>query len=102
MAHQELERPFSLELLHTTRNALLSESRAQSWFRSSLVKVLEWSENCLLWQGKTIIIIAFKPLLVLFSTFLAFPSLCNVFFLTENMLLLSFSWTKLTPLDHQD
>ena len=52
MAHQELERPFSLELLHTIQNALLSESRARSWFRSSLVKVLEWSGNCLLWQGK--------------------------------------------------
>ena len=60
MARQELERPFWLELLHITRNALLSESQARSWFRNSLVKVLEWSENCLLWQGK-MITIASKP-----------------------------------------
>jgi len=71
MAHQELERHFSLELLRTTQNALLSESRARSWFRSSLVKVLEWSENCLLWQGKMIMIAAFKSFLALvfFSCF---------------------------------
>ena len=45
---------------------------------------------------------AFKSFLVLFSTFDAFPSLLNVFFLTESMLRLSFSWMKLTPLVHQD
>ena len=54
MVHQELERRFSLELLLTIQSALLSEYQAQSWFRNSLVKVLEWSENCLLWPGKTI------------------------------------------------
>lgn len=102
MAHQELERLFSLELLHTTRNALLSESQAQSWFRSSLVKVLEWSESCLSWQGEMIFITVLKPFLALFPIFHAFPSLLNVFFFTGNMLLLSFSWMKLTPLDHQD
>ena len=80
MAHQELERPFLLELLHTTRNALLSESPARSWFRNLLVKVLEWSENCLLWQGKMIIIAAFKPFLALVYFFRAFSSLLTVFF----------------------
>ena len=77
MALQELERHFLLELLHITQSALLSEFQAQSWFRSSLVKVLGWLGNCLSWQGRAFTLLLSSsdqclPFLFLFSLFLNF------------------------------
>ena len=74
MALQELERHFLLELLHITQSALLSEFQAQSWFRSSLVKVLGWLGNCLSWQGRAFTLLLSSsdqclPFLFLFSFF---------------------------------
>lgn len=51
MGHLEQEKLCLRELLHIIRSVPSFVYRVQNWFKSSSVKVLEWSGNYSLWLG---------------------------------------------------
>ena len=52
MAPQALGKPYWPVPWPITQNVHSSGCPDLNWSRSSLVRGPEWSENCLLWQGK--------------------------------------------------